>query len=194
MKNPLKKAYESFDNFMMHNANNAVHAWNWTTGRTKADLANLVLDATAVTFNFGILLSGLYFLPISALLSIPIIHYEQKENIIIDEKEQKAAEDNLKEIEVEFYKNSKKNSGTFRLAFSTAYIPFYMAIKPEDISGKLSSIVVGTSFILWGSADYIMRADYLPPRKNCLSRAKDKITEIIEAYKSRPELATLPAS
>jgi hypothetical protein len=40
---PLSRIYDSFDSFIMKGINTGVRAWNWTTGRTKADLANTLL-------------------------------------------------------------------------------------------------------------------------------------------------------
>ena len=36
---------------------------------------------------------------------------------------------------------------------------------------------------MYGVADYVMRGESLPPRKNVFSRALDKIDELVEEYK-----------
>jgi len=184
--------YDSLDNYLMGGANNAVQAWNWTTGKTKTDLANLVLNATTITYNSAFALRHPALLLLSAPIFFPAIHIEQKQNIKQDKLEQKAAESGLKDISAELMKTGRKFAGSSKVGFSGTYVPLYMMENPENISGKISAAIMGISFALWASADYIMRVDYLPPRKNCLSRAKDKLKEIITEYKNRPELAPIP--
>ena len=43
MKNPISYLYEKTDDAIMHFVNKGVKAWNWTTGKSKADLVNKLL-------------------------------------------------------------------------------------------------------------------------------------------------------
>ena len=43
MKNPISYLYEKTDDAIMHFVNKGVKAWNWTTGKSKADLVNKML-------------------------------------------------------------------------------------------------------------------------------------------------------
>jgi len=52
MKNPLQYV----DDTIMYGVNKGVHAWNWTTGRTKADLANEMLTVASVSESLGAIL------------------------------------------------------------------------------------------------------------------------------------------
>ena len=42
MTNPISKAYEKLDDAIMYGVNKGVRAWNWSTGRTKSDLAKVL--------------------------------------------------------------------------------------------------------------------------------------------------------
>jgi len=56
MENPITKGYEWFDNTLMYGANKAAHTWNWTTGRTKSDLANKMLTVAPVMESTGFIM------------------------------------------------------------------------------------------------------------------------------------------
>ena len=49
---------------------------------------------------------------------------------------------------------------------------------------------MGAGNLFVAASFYVMRADYLPPKKNCVIRgiamARDKLTEIVDKYKPRP--------
>jgi len=42
MTNPISKAYQKLDDAVMCGVNKGVRAWNWSTGRTKSDLAKVL--------------------------------------------------------------------------------------------------------------------------------------------------------
>ncbi|MGV8152229.1 MAG: hypothetical protein ACP5OG_04040 [Candidatus Nanoarchaeia archaeon] len=187
-----KDLYQKFDDTLMHGVNKVVKAWNWTTGKTKSDLANLMLDASLISINAGGFLLVPYLSPVMALGTLPIVHNEQKTNVEIDERESIAAEKGLKDPIAETYKETNKAKGNFRIAFSTIYIPFYMSRDPTAVDKNAGEVLTGAGFLMWGVADNIMRADYYPPQKNCISRGLDKLTEIIDNATKQPGLASIP--
>ena len=103
--NPIKKAYESFDAFMMYAANKAVHAWNWTTGGTKADLASITAGVWSTSFigAFAILdpSSLVYTLP-----TLYIAYLINEANHIMEKKETDALLNMAKDVVVEDQKNT----------------------------------------------------------------------------------------
>ncbi len=46
--------------------------------------------------------------------------------------------------------------------------------------------------MLWGLAELTSCADYLPPRKNCLSRGYDKLKQIAKEASLKPTPAPIP--
>ena len=54
MENPIWSAYQKFDDVVMYGVNKGVRAWNWTTGKTKTDLANSLLTVAPI-FEGGVL-------------------------------------------------------------------------------------------------------------------------------------------
>ena len=197
--NPIKKAYESFDNFMMYNTNNAVKAWNWTTGRTKSSLANLVLTTTAISFVLGESLdetSPAYIDPRGVGLSIVwlyVTHSHQKININRDEKEQVAVEQKLKDLEVAQTKEKDRNfwiPAWHTISILQALVSKYELSQGNPARG-MRGLMTCVGFEGIAISKYIMRTDYLPPRKNCVSRGIDKLKETIAAYKTQPALPCL---
>jgi len=188
MKNPMKKAYEGVDSTLMYGANKAVQAWNWTTGRTKSDLANLLMDGFAITGSAGQIVLG----P-QAVVGVPVFlgiaHISQKENIKIDKLEQESAEEGMRHLKVERSKELHKEVGPLKGIMGIALL---FPIQSYNIKIKGGSALCASAFAFWGASDYIMRTDYLPPRKNVLRRAKDKLKEMVEAYQ-QPGLLPMPA-
>ena len=68
MTNPISKAYEKLDDAIMYGVNKGVRAWNWSTGRTKSDLANLLENSGLVVMTVGNVncLGPLLAVPLSA--------------------------------------------------------------------------------------------------------------------------------
>lgn len=50
---------------------------------------------------------------------------------------------------------------------------------------------ISASFLMIGAGSFVMRTEYLPPRKNALSRAKDKLVEIVNSYQWKPATVSI---
>lgn len=172
-----KSLYGRVDEAIMSGVNKGVKAWNWTTGRTKADLANVSNIAATTTYTLYSIsskdIAPYVFLPLVAGVSLVNI----KSNIYFEKKEVKALENGLKDMQVEIHKEIAKIEGSMNMGCSA--VIFTM---PDYKFLSLTSL-------FWGLQDYITRAEYLPPKKNVVSRAADKIGE----YLRESVRAPLPA-
>jgi len=185
MKNPLK----SIDDAVMSGVNSGVRAWNWTTGRTKADLANIfVLGGTGTLIG-----SAAYKHPIIGLLSLAFLYPATsilKRNRRIEKIESDAADSLAQSIEVEFSKRDNKCYGNLFLSCSAIQVMGAYGLYATSSSFDFVGDSVG--FLLFGVSYHIMRADYLPPRKNCLSRGYDKFKEKIKNVNPIPTPVPVP--
>lgn len=165
----LEKVYEYFDNTLLFGANKINHAWNWTTGRTKSDLASLSYGGGAVLLNTVFAMSH----PIMLSIGIPAFtagfFSNSREFKKVEQKEREALENEAKDWYVEDKKRSYQGAGGFWGTLSIAGAPL-------DSLYSLGNASIGGSF-------YFMRTDYLPPRKNCLRRGVEKIAK---AFKKSP--------
>jgi hypothetical protein len=159
MKNPLKV----LDDYVLAATNKAVHAYNWTTGGTKTNLAGVCLDCGAIMASVGTL--GFF-----AVLYIPSRGTALRDFEEIEQKEAAANEQGLKDSEVENAKKDYRNMGYCHIGASLIL---------KDIS------TIGSfGFFLMSFANHSMRADYLPPQKNCIERLSD----LIQDYKDQRTL------
>ena len=180
----ITKAYQKFDDGLMYLANKAVKAYNWTFGRTKADLANELLTVAPILEGAGFLQREFPQIHVPLVfMFLHLAHISQKDNKHIEHREIEASKSNCKDLAVENYKN-----GICKLFpaiwLSSAVIQGYP-------SGKsyADDILTGTGNIIRASSYYIMRADSLPPKKHCLSRAKDKIKAKLAERRLTPQPA-----
>ncbi|MBP7708560.1 hypothetical protein KA107_02650 [Candidatus Pacearchaeota archaeon] len=173
--------YEKFDSAAMTATNKLVMAWNWTTGRTKSDLANSLVyfggaAIPAGSFIRDSLIGGailsLFYLPLSVMLT--------KRNKQVESTESSALERGLKDLRVEKIKESYGQTGlVFTLGGSTQLLSDPLSAGDYCSFAGIEAIAL---------AHYVMRADCLPPRKNVLSRAADSLKEAIQ----QPALQTVP--
>ena len=170
MKNIISKSYEAVDNGLMYLTNKAVGAWNWTTGGTKADLANFLLSASGVCASSGIILRNPYFSPFAAGYLV-YCHVIQNLNKDMEQKEVAALEHEMLSYRVENRKRDASFLGPFDLSLTASN-----QLMVQDIP----STFIGAGLGLLGASYYVVRADCIPPRKNVLRRAKDKLEEIIK--------------
>lgn len=192
MINKLGRAYNSLDGLIMKGVNKGAHAWNWTTGKTRSDLANKFIFASNVTF-----ITGTFFIhPALTFVSFPTgAHFSykiHKEYLEMDEEEQEATYEGLKNPYVEEMKWFFKLIGPVCI-FAGGAIPtmkFSSSSKVDDDRINMGFGLIGASYGLAGSSLYIIRADYLPPRKNCLSRGMDKLKDLARNYQRQPGLTT----
>ncbi len=191
MKNPLILAYKTLDDIIMYGANKAVKIYNWTTGKTKADLANNLLDLSTILVSLGMVNS----IPIIPMLGVPVFYYLnkfwKKENINIESREINALEKSSLDGRVEDYK----------YLASFVSIPFYALsifiahgnhnngyfIKDDAVFDYTLSV----GFISHGSSFYVMRADYLPPIKNIFKKTIESLEKLVQKTQIElvPELA-----
>jgi hypothetical protein len=167
--------YNKIDDTLVYGAQKVAEAWNWTTGKTKKDLANSILTITPVLkggaflFDFGLVTGGVI---------IPVcIYYSLREQKINREQEilEKKSSESGAMIDP-YFERIHKFQGKIDLSLGGG-----VAI----INQGRTLAFVGVGLMLEGFSHYVMRGDYLPPRKNVLSRAKDKLTDMLK----RPQLA-----
>ena len=167
--------YGKLDDGIMYGVNKAVHAWNWTTGRPKEDLANISLGLGGIAISNSFLEDGNFpFAVLSALVCIPAM----KTNYWQGTRERELMKKGLKCPKVEKLKSMDERMGPVQIIFGL------YGRGMETSLGDDSHF--STGFFLYAAQSYIMRADPLPPRKNVLSRAKDKISEALKTRAPMP--------
>lgn len=174
--NPLVH-YQKFDNMVMRGVNLGVRAWNWTTGRTRADLVGSVSVAGIV---LGAMAAYKFNQPPSILFGlgpalIPIFACNVYVSFETDKKEAKAIESGMKDADVERVKNSCKFLGPLGIGSGITF--------PLGPGGAVWYTAMGVSL-------YVMRADYLPPQKNVLERSLDSLREL--TYNLKRQLRPVP--
>ena len=175
MKNPIWKAYEKFDDVVMYGANKGVRAWNWTTGKTKADLANSLLTVAPIFEGTGFIMANPAVGAIFALAHIGISHLYQKSN-----KEQESLEKNALE------KGVLLAPGNFHEKRNTFLSGGFLAFSAVQFSiGEPYNIMVGTGYTVRSSSYYVMRADYMKPRRNVARRVMDKLSDLVSETDNR---------
>lgn len=183
----MKSIYDIIDSSIMSGINSTVRAYNWTTGKTKADLANKALFIAPIADATGALLHYpgpfKYFL-FSILLPINIAysHLSQKRNIQIEKMEVEALEKKALDMNVESYKQRIAAYGTFFSGLAAIQAIPLPSHEPSDSSGPFFA----AGNLARGLSIYLMRADYLPPKKNVLSRALDKVGEQLTVLSKTP--------
>ena len=166
----ITKAYLALDNFLVDRANDTVKAWNWTTGRTRADLAD-ILNASG-----WVMAVSHYTIQNSpgAILMVPLaamnIYFQHKNFCRIDENDIRAKNGEA------LIMNPEVSTRSLKLAGGTTVIA-------GGFFGATGDPLLGVGFGGVGASQYVMRADYLPPRKNVLSRAKDNLAEMVSTYR-----------
>lgn len=187
MENPIYKLYEKTDNALMYGVNKGVKAWNWTTGKTKTNLANSLLTVAPVFEGAGLLsinpVIGGIMIPMYLLVS----HLNQKRNKEQEILEKKAAESQVMLNPENSYEKSNKKFG---LLFAGSAV--LNAIPGGRSENDTLRAVFGIGIGLRSASHYVMRADYLPPRKNVLSRAKDRLVKKLREVNLNPVPQPVP--
>jgi hypothetical protein len=157
----LLKSYLKADQFLVDRASEAVKAWNWTTGRTRAELADVLNVAGNILAGFGH--------PSHMVIGGPhIICFHYLNNGADENDRRKKNGDALHEwIEDSRFLYKISAPAMTSLGILIASTP----TSPQDVEFGLGGLGVGLS-------SYVMRADYQAPRKNVLARAKDKLEEM----------------
>jgi len=188
------KAYNALDSLVMKGVNKAVKAWNWTTGGTKADLANAMLIYPVSGANLAYLINSANIYPVSVALTALILYHTSfifpKVNREWEKREIEAAENGLKDHLVEYNTRFAKVCGPIMLTFTPGHLA-EMSIPLEDQTRftqyNTSQEAFQTVFFgLYGASFYIMRADNLPRQKSCVRRGYDSLVESMQKATLRP--------
>jgi len=181
------KAYEQFDKGIMKCVNSGMRAWNWTTGRTKVDLANSMLFVAPMIESTGVALYSTSLLPVIAPLffGASLIYMHLNKNV--EKAEEKASENRaMSTIVLDREKISKFCTPVL---FSISGSESFLGYVGEGSANNGYWLSLG--FGMRGFSEYVMRADSLPPRKNVLSRAKDGLIDMLENYRAEPVVDSL---
>lgn len=186
--------YNALDSAIMGGVNKGVHAWNWTTGKTKAELANILDSGYGICFSVGIC----ELFPIGGILIFPLCllgcHTTQENNTIMEKLERNALENGCLDSRVECYKGERRIVGGINAiggVFGFAIAANYKNPDDKNFMNYVGTFMVGSGFLMEAASNYVMRADYFPPRKNCVRRGLDKLSEIVESYRPQPTLAPI---
>lgn len=193
MGNIFSNAYEKLDNGIMKGVNASVRAYNWTTGKTKADLANKLLTIAPIaesTGFIGLSYNNPFFLPISLSISgalMFISHDTQERNKETDMLEQKALENSCLDYRVELRKEADGRIGP-----AWAIMAGFQGAFATRLNDNFTGYLIAGGNLIRSASFYVMRADYLPPRKSAVKRGLEKLAELIEEYKP-PVFQPMPA-
>jgi hypothetical protein len=171
--------FKTLDDAIRYGANKAVEAYNWTTGGTKAELANNMYLSGAIIFSAS-----------TAGVTAPIFYFVARDqiqrNTELESKEIKAVEQGLKDLSVEKEKLILKTFEGYTYGLAGLVMGAASSLIPKETEiVKYFVRGMGLGFMLMSSSQFVMRADYLPPRKDCVSRGLDKLNELVERYKER---------
>lgn len=170
----------SLDSLIVNGVNAGVKAWNWTTGRGKADLANTLLVAANIGIFAGHFVreeygEGAWMASMIAPVSALNIYTNKK----VEKEENHAITRESLSFSAEWFKYNSKVGGYIMTLANLGFLAFdYLAPPNEKIRcDKLGHIISDISWLMFGGSMIVMSAENLPPRKNCLSRAKDCVVE-----------------
>jgi hypothetical protein len=168
--NDDKNLYQKADEKIMVGVNRVVRAWNWTTGRTKADLANTMVVTSTIVDITSSFVDGRGNYMAGGLCMVVMAPYIIRRNKEFEKKEKKAFEKNALDSSIESAKDYCKIYGpVVEVASAMFFLP------PSYPAAHMWG--VGNS--IWGSQLYILRADYLPPRKNALARGWERTKALL---------------
>lgn len=185
MPNKVDKIYESIDNAVLNGASKVAEAYNWVSGGTKLELAN-ILTLTAP----ALLVVGGLEEPSKAFLSpSPAVYYTEQAigsiilggfavgicylNKFIEKEDRRYANSSVKSI----YSKGLKNIYGLIANSASMGIPLGALIYPHSSREYLSPKLMLAGLAAGIAALHIMRTDYFPPKKNCVARTLDKVLE-----------------
>ncbi|MBS3079142.1 hypothetical protein J4218_03405 [Candidatus Pacearchaeota archaeon] len=180
MKNPIR----SIDDALTSEANAAVHTWNFTTGRTRSDLSTLLMAVGSSVLIANSIANSMAYPNNLPELVIPVYSAWTAGKAILDpriEKQEVAAADRqMKDFNVESYKIGQKICG-YAVGYIAASILF-LSTQDSNPDTSQSSLLKSIGDGLIAASLLITSADSLPPKKNILSRAYDKLNDLIKSY------------
>lgn len=162
-----RNLFPHVDDIIMKGVNNGVRAWNWTTGMTKADLANIMLAGSVIAESVGVGMDNKSLAPFVFLTMGSFAVRFQFLNSKIEKMENDASESNAKSAKAENYKEKYRSTGSSHFMLGGVFESFSIPNLGWTLFSAGLGIIDATSF-------YVMRADNPPPRKNCLSRGWEK--------------------
>ena len=180
--------YLRVDDAIMRGANKGVRAWNWTTGRTKADLANLMIDANTLMQAISLMAIDPYLGFGAGVAWALVTAKDKKRNRLMNELEENALRQGALSIEVEAFKEDRRNMGLPLCVFGACTTVAVLTALPytKDVFRILPSPAGVISMA--GPSCYVMRADNVPRKKNALARGWETYKEWLRA----PELQPVP--
>ena len=194
--------YQKMDDKLMDYATKGVKAWNWTTGLTKASLANTMLYTGGSAF-FIALSHAAYecydqnhfaigaFLAVTSPFYLVSAHVMAKRNNKYEKMEADAASKGAVSYKVMTQKKEYENSGNWFLT-GTAIEVFLGNGQGQGIA-SLQGFNIGATMAIFAGSQYVMRTDYMPPRKNAFARGWDKLKEFARDMK-QPVAEPVPVS
>ncbi len=113
--NEKRNLYERIDDSIMKGVNASVRTWNWTTERTKADLAGIVMHSGAILGSAQAIMDPSCPAVIKAITAawIPLASLQHWVNRRYEQKEEKAADKDVIDYHVEEFKEGCKKGGAY---------------------------------------------------------------------------------
>ena len=184
----LGKVYLALDSFLVDRAEDIVKIWNWTTGKTRADLANLLSGIHLATYPLEGYLRGDYgsagFMGAYATILLSLFYLANKDK---DRREAAATEREVMDLNIEkTNKNLKLVGGVGSGIFAGRVALLPANAQYADAFERFWNPVQTTTFAGFVGSFYIMRTPYVKPGKHCLAKAKDKLEEIIARSQVKP--------
>lgn len=167
----------------MWGVNKGVWAWNRTTGGTKAELANTLLitsgfcQAAGIGINEGDPVgSSITMLMAGGILTV-LYRGFYSQNKTVEMLEERALRRGAMDPKAE---EVKRKYGFVGLGQVVASLAFGI---PQALEGKIGmDIAWGSTVLLTAPSFYVMRADYLPPRKSLMAMGIDKAKELLRGW------------
>jgi hypothetical protein len=183
-KNKTREVVNRLDKLYFSGANAIVKSWNWVTGDTKAELANRMLIAAPILDFYAVARHGGANLFLGGAICVGFMTMisagKNKVNFEMQRKEIEAIEKKAKSSTVEIEKRVVGYG--YPLLWGSVPVKLF-AENPERMQEQ--EVLDFGGFYLRGLAGYVMGADYVPPKKNLVSRGIDKLGELIVSREGR---------
>lgn len=188
MLNLIDRIYTEIDDLVMHSVNKGVRVWNWATGRTKADLANILVGTAWLNLNLCIVYRGIqdfikkpqegFYIALGevSLLAFTSFYgyFLVKNNNRIDRLETRANLSGLHNIESLQRKEKAKIAAPVTLLCAPI-----SGVSTFQNDQNNQSYLLAPTFFLMGLEEYVMRADSdLPYDKGIISRVRKSISKV----------------
>lgn len=190
MNNPISKAYEALDFIVMKGTNKAVKAYNWTTGATKLEFANDLINFGAIASSaFSLTAMPVYAGMPMCLFSLYSAHISQSVFKVMGNEERDALSNHLKNYTIEEAKNKALPFGGYSCLLVAVNSTANLIYKSQSSEKEIGQIELTIMSGCYSAAFQIMRTDNLPPRKNCISRGLEKLTDLYNSSQTKPSEA-----